>query len=281
MNAPSIQVRRYDIRDPLLRPFVKYIWIMSSDGTVFIDKRMLPVANIDLVFSRRDSTTYVTEGEAPTTVNNCHILGIHDHPHKVKQEGYLSVLGVSFRPAGAFPFFGIPMLEFRNRATEVDLVDKEFADRLHHGLSSVKSGNDMLGCVETELKRMLNQRLVPEERVPWIAGRLSDSRESTTVEAVCDECGVHIRTAERWFHKYIGIGPKQFQRISRFQQASNDLLYNRPPDLTTLAYNRGFFDQSHFIREFAAFAGAAPSTFLAAGDSMRAALIPGAEKGAE
>ena len=123
MNAPPIRVRLYGIRDPVLRQFVKHIWIMTSNGTVLVDNRMLPVTNSDLVFSQRNSTTYVTEGASPVTVKACHVLGIHDHPHKVQQFGSLSVLGVSFRPAGAFPFFATPMLEFRNRATDVDLID--------------------------------------------------------------------------------------------------------------------------------------------------------------
>jgi len=272
MSATPLHVTRYAIRDPLLRRLIKYIWIMTSNERVEVDSRMLPVANTDLVFSKGSPATYVADGSQPVTVGGCHFLGIHTHPHRVHQVGSLEVLGVSFLPAGAFPFFGTPMVEFSNRATSLKLMQIELADRLEQGLSESLSTNDKLRLVEMELMRALDRRLMPPEALHWIALRLAHPSESTTVESVCNDCGVHIRTAERWFRKYVGIGPKQFHRITRFQQAAGDLLHGNAKILTLVAHDRCFSDQSHFVREFASFAGASPSAFLAAADSMRASL---------
>lgn len=272
MSATPLHVTRHAVRDPLLRRLIKYIWIMTSSERVEIDSRMLPVTNTDLVFSQGNTVAYAADGLQPVSAGACHLLGIHTHSHRVHQVGTLAVLGVSFFPAGAFPFLGIPMLEFGNRATALELMHKELAERLEQGLSDSPDTTGKLTRVEMELRRVLDPRLMPPEALHWIALKLANPSESATVESVCNDCGVHIRTAERWFRKYIGIGPKQFHRISRFQKAAGDLLRGNAKNLTLVAHDRYFADQSHFVREFSSFAGASPLAFLSAADSVQASL---------
>ena len=62
---------------------------------------------------------------------------------------------------------------------------------------------------------------------------------------------------------HIGISPKAFQQIHRFQKLSNFLLYNKINlNLTELSYDYHYYDQTHFIKDFKHFSGTTPSQFL-------------------
>jgi AraC-like DNA-binding protein len=66
------------------------------------------------------------------------------------------------------------------------------------------------------------------------------------------------RSLERKFRQHIGISPKLFSRINRFQEAFRLLKNNNYIKLSDIAFDAGYTDQSHFIREFKEFTGFAP-----------------------
>ncbi|HMF12979.1 MAG TPA: helix-turn-helix domain-containing protein, partial [Gemmataceae bacterium] len=76
-----------------------------------------------------------------------------------------------------------------------------------------------------------------------------------------DYCEVSVRQLERGFRHVIGTSPKVFARTVRFQEAQQRLLFDPDADLTSLAYECGYFDQAHFIKDFKAFTGQTPSEY--------------------
>jgi AraC-like DNA-binding protein len=86
--------------------------------------------------------------------------------------------------------------------------------------------------------------------------------EDMGVRPFCGHYGVHVRTLERMFNKYVGTTPKGFLRLNRFQTALNRLLNSGHENLTELTHDFNFYDQPHFIREFKSFTGSSPSRFV-------------------
>jgi AraC-like DNA-binding protein len=91
-------------------------------------------------------------------------------------------------------------------------------------------------------------------------------RYSPTMTAVelAEELCVTTKTLERKFAGYIGKTPKQFIRLMRFQKIIAGLTKNKESSLTDFAYQNGYYDQSHFIRDFKAYTGYTPKGFLTA-----------------
>jgi AraC-like DNA-binding protein len=79
---------------------------------------------------------------------------------------------------------------------------------------------------------------------------------------LASQLAVTSKSLERKFASLIGKSPKQFIRIIRFQEVMNGLVNHQPQCLTEFAFNNGYFDQSHFIREFKAFSGYTPREFV-------------------
>jgi AraC-like DNA-binding protein len=90
---------------------------------------------------------------------------------------------------------------------------------------------------------------------------LYHTRGQCRVEELVDYCHASVRQLERKFQRAVGVSPKFFARPLRFGQAQRRLMFDPETDLTQLAYQCGYFDQAHFIKEFKAFAGMTPSEY--------------------
>jgi AraC-like DNA-binding protein len=88
------------------------------------------------------------------------------------------------------------------------------------------------------------------------------SSSALFIPALADSCYLSRRQFERKFIHYAGYSPKQFQRIARFNAVIKGF-EKRPASLTELAYNCGYYDQSHFIHDFRLFSGYTPKAFFA------------------
>ncbi len=80
------------------------------------------------------------------------------------------------------------------------------------------------------------------------------------VAVMAQSIGLSERQLERLFKKYIGLSPKFYTRIIRFSTIF-ELIQQEDPGWAGLAYESGFYDQSHFIRNFKAFTGEDPSRY--------------------
>ncbi len=102
--------------------------------------------------------------------------------------------------------------------------------------------------------------LAPE--VDWVLGSLASSGGLEPLEALAREAGWSPRHLSRCFLEQVGLPPKAYARLVRFEHAVA-LLRSRCASLTEVAASTGFFDQAHFHRDFRSLAGCTPGAFLA------------------
>ncbi len=84
---------------------------------------------------------------------------------------------------------------------------------------------------------------------------------------VVEEVGYSQRHVLGLFRRWVGLPPKQYGRIRRFQQvlgsaANGDGAPPPDPDWADIAADHGYYDQSHLIRDFQQFAGMSPGAYL-------------------
>jgi transcriptional regulator GlxA family with amidase domain len=96
------------------------------------------------------------------------------------------------------------------------------------------------------------------------------------VSQLADKLNIHRRNLERRFETAVGMSPKQLSRIVRLQSTLKLLEQKKYSNLTSLAYESGYYDQAHFIKDFREFTGISPKSFFA--NNLRlSALFIGAE----
>ena len=119
-------------------------------------------------------------------------------------------------------------------------------------------------------------REVPEpdpvylELLEVLASMLTE-RTLVRVDDVAARCGSTVRSLQRVFHRFVGVGPKWVLQRYRLQDAAAAIDAGEVSDLAALAADLGWFDQAHFSRDFRSSVGVTPSEYLAqAGQPTRA-----------
>ena len=141
-------------------------------------------------------------------------------------------------------------------------------DGIEHKLFEVKGFVERIKIVEKLLEQLL------QKKEPKFADRVRDSisvidtlKANTTVDYLANRACLSRKQFERSFSATIGLSPKQFLKVIRFQQAIYQKQINAKKPLTRLAYDCGYYDQSHMINDFKALSGVSPSDFFSSNDA--------------
>jgi AraC-like DNA-binding protein len=175
--------------------------------------------------------------------------------------GTLDIVSVVFQPHGAKAFFSMPIHEFLGVMVSVDDVrDRELCE-LQDRLLNITNNQSCVREIETFLmKRLRITKAHNHQRMNAVI-RAVDGGEMN-IGNLCRTSCLSYRQFKRVFFEYAGINPKDFLRIIRLQKMLS--IWQSQPQISFahLAYDCGFYDQSHLINEFKAFAGYTPNEYI-------------------
>jgi AraC-like DNA-binding protein len=164
-------------------------------------------------------------------------------------------ISVRFRAGAASAILGVPADELTNRVVSLEELWGSEARRLHDTLLSTRG----LAAIVQLLQRALSGRAVrlderPSTQLVHAAiRRIEQSATPVCVARVAADLGVTTRHLSRAFTAAVGIGPKEFARVVRFQRAVRFAASER--NWARIAVDAGYYDQAHLIRDFQDLAG--------------------------
>lgn len=261
-----LRTTRYPVTNPLLKNIINYFWVLESESEVSVNHKLLPVCNVDMIFNFCPSPiTYMNEN-GNTETKSVHLNGIHNKCFTIIQTGKLKVFGVSFHQAGLFPILKTPLSEVTDKTINADDIISAFTNEIMERAELANSDQDIIKIIENKIVDLLDYTLIPDISIYRIL-KLFNVDNIVKVDDLCEKSGINRRTIERIFNKYIGVSPKLFVRINRFQKATKELHHSNT--LTSTAYDLNYFDQTHFIKDFKSFTGCTPSEFLNKNTSVK------------
>jgi len=249
---------------------VKCIWILESDSSFSTSpERILPDGCTEIVFHLGDPFQQHHQDGTTRQQPLAMMVGQMRNYLMIQPTGKVSVLGVRFWPAGAYPFLQIPQHEIAGRVIGLDTVLGSFARELHSKIADAVSAAERFRLVENALLARLNQSRQPDDRLSKAIALILQAGGCLPMEALASRIGVNSRGLDRAFNTRVGIPPKTLCRIVRFQQVFKVLEHqNAGPNWPQIALDCGYYDQSHFIKDFKAFAGKEPTAYLAEQNRM-------------
>jgi AraC-like DNA-binding protein len=253
------------IPGPPLSDFVELFWSHQGDAPPHARERALPTGTVELVINLRDDTPRVFDRKNPDQLQGCRgplVCGAHSEFFVIDTADQGSIMGVHFKPGGAFPFLNLPAGELHNAHAPLDVLWGPAAGRLRERLLEAKSLTDRFRILEQSL---LAQAARPLARHPAVAFALREFQGGPAGQTVADVIG-RTGISPRWFIQRftdeVGLTPKLYCRVQRFQQVLRLLDTGWPFDWANVALACGYYDQAHFIRDFRAFSGLSPTTYL-------------------
>ena len=172
---------------------------------------------------------------------------------------------VIFQPWGAYQLLGIHQGECENTYNNLTDLLGSPAKILKVELADKTAPVEIMAVVERFfLKRMARvKKSVDNIRLANVLGRIHlCSHQSSLIKNICHNEGYSMSRLERHMKRIVGVTPKQYQRIIRFNTALQYISRNPSHcNWSQVADRFGYFDQTHFIKEFRFFYGKTPAEF--------------------
>ena len=163
-----------------------------------------------------------------------------------------------------------PIHELTNRIVELSAIDSAFENELVGALASSQGLTNRINAIERYLARRAHA-FAGDQRLLNLTANAVRVSGRITIDRLASSAGISARQLERRFLGEVGIGPKLFCRILRFQQVFRAVAEDSA-GWAALAIDCGYYDQAHLIRDFQEFAHQTPAVLLAQTDGLTEAF---------
>ena len=251
--------------DRPLSDFVENFWLCDGYASPHLRERIFPSGTFGLVFNLRDGDLRIYTARHPdrcTHLPGAVVSGPHGGYFNTDRAAEASVMAVGFKPGGAFPFLGLAADELLDTHASLQDIWGQAALEIRERVSAERTPARRFRI----LQGALLSRLVPRPELhPAVLSALDYFRRNPSrpiVGNVAREVGLSNRRFIDVFNFQVGVKPKLFLRIQRFQRVLQKVHLLPVVDWGQLALEQGYFDQSHLIRDFVAFSGLSPADYL-------------------
>ncbi len=264
MSGPATPARqRRRLAEPL-RPYLTALHVYDVDLGGAGVHRGLPTTSLTLVLPVGEPLDVAWAGDRASRRRRWStVSGLHSAPAEIHHDGHQCGIQLGLTPAGARALLGVPAGDLSRELIELGEVAVGLAD-LPDRLSETRTAAARLRVVERALLLALARHgeATPRREVGWALASLT---RGARVADVAAEVGYSRRRLSSLVREECGVGPKEYQRIGRFQRSRDVLAGNAAAgraDLAGVASAAGYADQSHLTREWTVLAGCTPTTWL-------------------
>ena len=251
---------------PALRPFVAQMWASEDPDNVRCAtpwrEHALPSGAMHLVIRLSDHPLRIADawsGEGAQPVAEALVGGMRSRFYLRELLAPSCSVGAVLRPGAAECLFdGVTADELAERHTPLDALWGAAAHRLREQLLALRLPQDRLALFEAALAARLPR---VHGLHPAVAGALAQFQGGASVAAAVRDSGFSHRRFLQLFRQGVGLAPKTYLRVRRFQRVLPVLRSDPALSLAALAADMGYSDQSHFNREFMAFSGVTPLVY--------------------
>jgi AraC-like DNA-binding protein len=249
-------------RSAALAPFVRSLAYDDGPELPPRRERILPGGGVSLMVNLHEDEFRTYHGPGHATVRRvagAMLAGPRAEHTVIDTAEQRRIVTVSFTPAGAAPFFAVPLAETRDQLVELgDLWGREGAV-LRERLLTTTTATATLRLVETVLLDHLAGPAAPD---PAVAYAVRAFERNTAVSDVTDCLGMLPKQFVHRFRAQIGLTPKRFARVRRLQRLLRAVHGHGGVDWAAVAVDHGYFDQAHLINDFRAMTGLTPAAYL-------------------
>ena len=252
---------RYREYEPhsILQDSVKCFWVHESEDSAASEQDIVPDGCVEVIFNF-GSPYLLRTATGLSPLPGAFIVGFQDQTMSIVIRGRVRVVAARLFAWGALALLQDNVTTLTNTTTALGPQ----WNALVRGLKILVARGSYEEAVKSLEDFLVNQELVRKYDLKLIrtaAKLLDQSKGQYRISELADYCALSVRQLERGFQRVLGTSPKNYARTVRFHEAQRKLMFAPDTELTGLAYDCGYFDQAHFIKDFKKFTGKTPSEY--------------------
>lgn len=220
---------------------------------------VLPSPHIVLGFQYRGQLKQIDE-HGYKILNQSGISGLQTDCRVFQGSCETRSILVKFHPWGAAAFLQAPLHLFTNQAFSLDeVIDPNDISTLEEQLVLAKTYDELSERIIHFLKKQIEAHRPKQDllKSKHIISFIQQNSGSKTIKDLVTYSGFSERTLERYFKEWVGLTPKKFSALTRFNEAW--ILLKQGHSVEEILTQLNFYDQSHFINDFKSFTGKTPT----------------------
>ena len=245
-----------------LKPFIKCFWILEGPaitGTGQVEK-ILPDGCIEIIWHYGDAFKRVNYNGSTETQPGSFIIGQVKQYIQVMATGSIGVMGIRFYATGLAAFTNIPICAFTGQTVTLDNVFGKSVNTLLHNMAPAGKDNKV-ALMQVLLIKKLGSNKKYDFVIDAIVKKIILHNGQVSMHTLLKNFKISERHFERQFKKMVGVGPKFFARLTRFNSIMQAAAGNSTKTVS-LTYLGGYYDEAHFIKDFTAFTGESPGSYF-------------------
>lgn len=250
--------------DPAVQHLIECYWIIESMETQAREEKIIPDGFTELIFHYGDAYVSNLNNDKQTQVHNL-LAGQISNYFYINNTGISGMVAVKLKPAGLAQLFGIEMSNYTDKVVDIAQLNDERLFELCGLIVPFAAEDTVKKIFDDYFMRMV--RSAKTSTVTAAIDLIFETNGMAPVKDLANIAGVGERQLERLFKKYVGLSPKYYARIIRFNYIFK-LIQAHDTPWADIVYQAGYYDQSHFIRNFKAFTGEDPSSYFFEEDNM-------------
>jgi AraC-like DNA-binding protein len=250
---------------PLLQGCVERYWILEANfpKAAEWEQAVIPTIQESVVFLYGDRFTVEDNTGIAHVGPQSLLIGQFTGVSINRLAGKIGAIGIHFKPAGFFRLFGIPSRHFTDGKTDLEIILGKEAHLLTEQIMEAKGLNQRVALLDQFLLKKAAGASLKLTSTEYAIGLIQARDGNLTVAGLADSVKVSIKSLERHFLERVGLYPKMFARIARFNATIRHVGACPHSTWHDVVHRFGYYDQAHFIKEFKKFSGKTPSDYFA------------------
>lgn len=241
------------------RRYIEFYWALEDRSYASGNQRIVPDGRSGFILNLGSPFESYANGKW-TLQPHSFFVGQITSPLLLRPSGPVKMLGIQFRPHGAMQFLRLPMSELTDSAIALE----DLAPRLFMELERVRHQTSLrraLAALDPVFFAFAGKTPIDNDLVSCAVKDIERAGGLVNLTDVAARIGWSARQLQRRFRDAVGISPKLFGRMQRFQGVFR-AMENPILDWVNVAIDCGYYDQAHLIRDFREFTGKTPSLLL-------------------
>ena len=244
---------------PSLEGLVKEFWIYENDDPTPSIQKIIPDGFSEIIIHYGDPYEINLTGEWETQAKWLFSSQISRF-FFLRNSGQSGMIGIKLYPHAFYSFFGVDLSANTDHVVPINDLLPDHQNALSLAEAPGLSTKSRVNLLQNWLARINENGLRETKNIDIIIQSIFDRKGMIDISTLSEKVPIGPRQLERLFKKVVGITPKFFSRIIRFNHIF-DLIKEENTEWVRIALSSGYFDQSHFIKEFKEFTGEEPSVY--------------------